>query len=149
VAHLEELTAQEGDDVIPFLYGQRRIAVGADVTGPTVFGVENFRSWDLLLADDEYRRAFHWIGGSLVVGVLGGTLWGGWKGALAGLLSTGALANGIGTSVYLRQPDANYEKAAMFTGGVAAVETVIALWLSRKILEQREKEGRSAFGLAH
>jgi hypothetical protein len=149
VARLEEHAAQEGVDVIPFLYGQRRIAVGADVAGPTVFGVENFRSWDLLLADDEYRRTVHLVGGSLVLGVFGGALWGGWKGALASLLASGALANGIGTSVYLKQPDPNYKNAAMFTGGVAAVELVIAAWLSRKILEQREEEGRSAFGLAH
>jgi len=109
-----------------------------------------FQSWPALVPPDEKPRIAGIVATAYVVGVFGGALWGGWKGLLAGVLGASALANGIGATVYVNQPNREvYSKPAWIAGGVSLLEAGLTVWLSRKVVDQREDEGRSAFGLAH
>jgi len=113
-------------------------------------GVQNFEPWPEHLPDDAARARV----GAVVVaayglGLVGGLLWGGWRGLVAGWAAAAALKYGLGTAVYAGQPDTAYRNVALLTGGVALVDLAVAGWLGRGVLERREEEGRSAFGLAY
>jgi hypothetical protein len=112
--------------------------------------VEPPQHWPALLPPEQTPAVYATVATAYLVGLLGGALWGGWKGLLAGALGASALTNGIGTAVYANQPDrATYSKLALVAGGISLLEAGLAVWLSRKVVDQREDEGRSVFGLAH
>jgi hypothetical protein len=116
----------------------------------TFMGVENFQAWPELLPDDGARsRAATVVGTAYGIGLLGGLLWGGWRGVCAGWAAAAALKYGLGTVVYFEQSDPAYQNVAKFTGLLTIADLVVATWLARSVLESREDEGRSAWGFAH
>lgn len=119
-------------------------------TGIAFMGVQDFQTWPELIADsDERVRAERMVMMAYGVGLVGGLVWGGWRGVLAGWASAAALKYGIGTSVYYRQTDPAYRDVAKLTGVIALADLVVAVWLSQGVIADREDEGRSAFGFAH
>jgi len=113
-------------------------------------GVENFQAWPELLPDDGARtRATAIVGAAYGVGLLGGLIWGGWRGVLAGWAGAAAIKYGMGTVVYLQQTDPAYRDVAKLTGVLTVADLIVASWLASGVLESREDEGRSAFGFAH
>lgn len=113
-------------------------------------GVENFHSWPDLVTNPAQRlRMQGTVAMAYGVGVLGGLIWGGWRGVLAGWSSAAALKYGMGTVVYWRQDDPAYRDVAKLTGMIALSDLIVAVWLTNSVLERRADEGRSAFGFAH
>jgi hypothetical protein len=100
--------------------------------GVTFLGVQNFQEWPAHLATDDSRdQAKVIVTAAYGVGIVGGLLWSGLRGALGGWAAAAALKHGIGTVVYLRQGQAEpaYRNVAALTGTVAVVDAAIARWL--------------------
>jgi len=113
-------------------------------------GVENFQAWPELLPDEAARaRAGAIVGTAYGVGLLGGLLWGGWRGVLAGWAGAAAIKYGMGTVVYFQQADPGYRDVAKLTAVLTVADLIVASWLASGVLDSREDEGRSAWGFAH
>lgn len=115
----------------------------------TFLGVQDFHPWPELVPDDARARMQSVVRVAYGVGLVGGLLWGGLRGLLAGWATAATIKHAMGSLVYLEQPDPGYRKVAAFTGTVAAVDLMLASWLARGVVSRREDEGRSTWGLAH
>jgi hypothetical protein len=121
----------------------------ADMSAQAPTGVVPFQSWHELLTGDEratWTRRFAIAYGA---GFLVGLGWGGWRGALAGLLAVSAGANGVATSVYARQSADPYPKVTVLAAGLGLLEALAAMWLAGRVADDKDDEGRSAWSLAH
>ncbi len=108
-----------------------------------------FKSWHALLTPEESASWARRFAIAYVAGLLVGLGWGGWRGALAGLLAVSAGANGIAMSTYAKQTSEPYPKVTVLVAGLGVIETLAALWLAGRIVEDKDDEGRSVWSLAH
>jgi hypothetical protein len=113
-------------------------------------GVQDFHPWQELLPDAASQgRAATIVAAAYGVGIVGGLFWGGLRGIFAGWAAAAALKYGMGTVVYFQQEDPAYQNVAKFTGVLTLADLIVASWLARSVIDAREDEGRSAWGLAH
>jgi hypothetical protein len=113
-------------------------------------GVQDFREWpELITVPEERQRVERMVELAYGVGIVGGLVWGGWRGVLAGWTAAAALKYAVGTHVYWKQTDPAYHDVAKITGVVALADLIVSAWLTRSVMDEREDEGRSAFGFAH
>jgi hypothetical protein len=82
------------------------------------------------------------------IGLIGGAIWGGFKGFLAGWLAAGAIKSVVAAAVYAKQSDPQYGQHAMVVGAFSVVEAGIAAWLGSKVLRERKSAGKAAWSVS-
>ena len=82
------------------------------------------------------------------VGLVGGAMWGGLKGLLAGWLAASAVKSAIGAVIYSRQEAPTYAHHSMMVGALSVVEAGIAAWLGSKVLRERRAARKSAWSVS-
>ncbi len=105
------------------------------------------RSWGDLVDPPVRTVGVLALTGVYGVGLIGGALWGGWKGFFAGLFAAGAVHSVVGTTVYALQSQPEYGRAATLNGSIAVLQTGIAVWLSTKVTKERRASGKAAWSL--
>jgi hypothetical protein len=125
------------------MYVARHAFAAPDLALP----MSDFKKWPDLMSPGPAKTSRAVVFAAYGVGILGGALWGGWRGALGGWLAAAAVRNVIGGFVYVQQAEPRYHSVGHLVGAAALVQAGIAAWLASQANKHRVASGKKNWSL--